>query len=94
MQQDNVPASVSATTAAAAAANTPSSTSSTPGGTAGSFDMNSTVSSLGELKKKAPEVWNAIMQGIAQNIINDWSNQQARLKQQMEEDRRRDNENS
>ena len=54
-----------------------------------SKDMKETtftkVSSLAELKEKAPEVYEKMMQGIAQNIISEMRERQERLKKLMRE---------
>lgn len=52
--------------------------------TSGSTRFNS----MADLKEKAPKVYNAMMQGIAQNICRDMEQAQARLKKIMEEGRR------
>ncbi|HEY4831652.1 MAG TPA: hypothetical protein VIH61_03730 [Waddliaceae bacterium] len=44
-----------------------------------------TVGSLAELKEKAPDVYNMMMQGIAQNIISEMRERQERLKKLMRE---------
>lgn len=36
----------------------------------GDASMSTTINSLQDLKKKAPTVYNAMMQGIAQNIVS------------------------
>jgi hypothetical protein len=46
-------------------------------------DMGTTISSLAELKSKAPEVWFAMMQGIAMNVCQDIERQQDHLKKAM-----------
>lgn len=53
------------------------------------FDMNTKVSSAADLKEKAPEVWDKMMEGIAQNIISDMRKRQERLKKMMRESRQR-----
>jgi hypothetical protein len=54
-----------------------------------SKDMKETtftkVGSLAELKEKAPEVYEKMMQGIAQNIISEMRERQERLKKLMRE---------
>lgn len=46
------------------------------------------VSSVGDLKKKAPEVYNAMLQGIGMSICNEMKHHQERLKKMMQEARR------
>lgn len=46
------------------------------------------INSLADLKDKAPQVYNAMMVGIAQNICKDMEDGQRRLKEIMEENRR------
>lgn len=54
-----------------------------------SKDMKETtftkVSSLAELKERAPEVYDVMMKGIAQNIISEMRERQERLKKLMRE---------
>ena len=45
----------------------------------------STISSLADLKKKSPKVYNMMMQGIAMNICNEMEHHQERLKKMMRE---------
>ncbi len=49
------------------------------GAAAAGFDTKTTVSSLAELKAVAPQVWNAMLQGIAQNICIEMKRQQDHL---------------
>lgn len=46
------------------------------------------VSSLADLKKKAPEVYNAMLQGIGMSICNEMKHHQDRLKKMMQDARR------
>jgi hypothetical protein len=46
------------------------------------------VSNLAELKDQSPEVYSAMMQGIAMNVCSRMAQQQAHLKQVQEEARR------
>ncbi|MBS4169879.1 MULTISPECIES: hypothetical protein [unclassified Neochlamydia] len=46
------------------------------------------ISSLSDLKEQSPEVYSAMMQGIAMNICSRMAQQQAHLKQIQEEARR------
>ncbi len=48
-----------------------------------SIDMNETVANVSELQKKAPQVWNAILQGIAQTMISQMQNDNNQLIQMM-----------
>ena len=52
--------------------------------------MDTKVGSLEELKKVAPEVYNAMMKGMADNIISEMRHRQARLKKIMRENTSRD----
>lgn len=51
------------------------------------FDMDTQVSSAAELKEKAPEVWNKMMEGIAMHIISDMRKREARLRELQRESR-------
>jgi len=59
------------------------------GSNAPSIDSSTTVSTMGELKEKAPEVYKAIEQGIAMSMINQMHDANDRLIQRMKEDRYR-----
>jgi hypothetical protein len=62
---------------------------SAPSGSAtSSFNASTPITSLADLKDKAPEVYKAMMEGIAQNIINKMNDHQERLKKLMREGRR------
>lgn len=47
--------------------------------------VSTTVSSMADLKTQAPQVYNAMMQGIGMNICNDMQHHQDQLKQLMDE---------
>lgn len=47
--------------------------------------MSDTISSLSQLREKAPEVYKQMMMGIATNICNDMQHAQERLKRIMRE---------
>lgn len=47
--------------------------------------MNETVSNVSDLQQKAPEVWNAILQGIAQGMISQMQNDNDQLIQMMKQ---------
>jgi hypothetical protein len=85
----------SATTAAAAATADPGKAGAagakTPSAGAGSGEVDSltTVGSMEELKKKAPEVYRMMMQGIATNIVNEMHRRDERLKKMWRENRSR-----
>ena len=69
--------------------NTIAQSSAAPTGSPSStFNASDTVGSLQELQAKAPEIYNAMMEGIAMTIVNDMNDQQARLKALMEQERR------
>ncbi|CCB85665.1 MULTISPECIES: hypothetical protein [Parachlamydia] len=62
---------------------TSSTTSTTATGTTGNYTSTTSINSLADLKKKAPKVYNAMMQGIAMNICNEMKAHQDRLKKMM-----------
>lgn len=49
------------------------------------FSATTQISSLNDLKAKAPEVYDAMLKGIAQNIISEMREAQERLKKKMRE---------
>jgi hypothetical protein len=51
------------------------------GGAAPGYDSSTTISSLEDLKKKAPKVWKAMLEGIAIQITNDMQRSQERIKE-------------
>lgn len=53
--------------------------------------ISSTVGSMADLQAQSPEVYNAMMQGIAMNICNEMAREQAHLKQ-IQDEFRRENE--
>lgn len=57
--------------------------STAPSGSTSFGDSN--ISSLGELKQKAPEVYDAMLKGIAEGICNKMNDHQERLKKIMRE---------
>lgn len=71
------PSSANPTTAAAVAS------SNSPAG----LTTSTTINSLADLKKKAPEVYDKMMQGIAMTICNEMKAHQERLKQLMRQGR-------
>lgn len=52
------------------------------------FSMSTTIGSLTELKEKAPEVYDKMLEGIAMNIIKGMRKHMDRLKKLMRESRR------
>lgn len=58
------------------------------GGPNGKVDMNMQISSAEELKKKAPEVWRALLEGIAMSICNRMKQRNDHLKKLMRESQR------
>lgn len=56
-----------------------------PTGTAGEFNASTTIGSMSELQTKAPELYKAMMQGIATNICNEMKDHQDRLKEMQRE---------
>lgn len=85
----------SATTAAAAATADPGKAAAATGagtpaaGANGDVSSLTTIGSMEELKKKAPEVYNMMMQGIATNIVNEMRRRDERLKKMWRENRSR-----
>ena len=63
----------------------PSDESKEPGSPKGTVTSSTTVNSLEELKKKAPEVYDQMVLGIATNLCNEFKAQQERLKKIMRE---------
>jgi len=58
------------------------------GKSGGGISSSTTVSSLADLKLKAPKVYQAMMEGIAMDICNDMQAAQQRLKDIMDEAQR------
>lgn len=56
--------------------------------TSANFTTKTTVSSMSDLKNKAPEVYDAMMMGIMVNIIRDNQDHERRLKEMQREARR------
>lgn len=54
---------------------------STRGGVSSDSAKEVYVKNLGDLKEQAPEVYNAMMMGIAQDIIKDMQDHQERIKE-------------
>lgn len=52
------------------------------------MDMKTTISSMEDLKRKNPELYKMMMQGIATGMISEMRRRQERLKQMMREARR------
>lgn len=83
------PVSSSTGPAEAAPSTAPSGTPAQGSAGAGAgYTTSTTVSSLQELQKKAPKVYDAILQGIAMNICNEMKQHQDELKRIMDEERR------
>lgn len=51
----------------------------------GSYDAATTVATVGELRKKAPKVWRAILHSIAQTICFDMRKHGERMKKAMKQ---------
>jgi hypothetical protein len=64
------------------------SSTSAPASSAPNYNASTPVSSVGDLKQKAPKLYNAMMQGIATTIISEMSDHQERMKELAEEGRR------
>jgi hypothetical protein len=62
-----------------------------PTSSASAIDLNQKVSNVGQLKAEAPDVWNAMIKGIASSMINQFHDQSDRIVQRMKE-AERDNE--
>jgi hypothetical protein len=58
-----------------------------PGGKAGDYSAATPVTSMADLKDKAPELYKRMMQGLAQNIIGRMRDAQRRLKESMRKNR-------
>jgi hypothetical protein len=58
-----------------------------PSGKAGDFSAATPISSMADLKEKAPELYKKMMQGLAQNIIGRMRDAQKRLKESMRKNR-------
>lgn len=52
------------------------------------WNMKTTVNSVEQLRQKAPEIYNAMLQGIAMNMIGQMKRRQDRLKELMRDARR------
>ncbi len=63
-------------------------TTGAPTGKAGEFNASTQVASMAELQTKAPELYRAMMQGLATNICNDMKDHQDRLKEMQREAQR------
>lgn len=87
------PTGKSATTASAEVAGDPSKAGATPAkgkdGGDGEVTSMTGVRNMEDLKKKAPEVYNMMMQGIASHIVNEMRKAQERLKKMNREARYR-----
>lgn len=53
----------------------------TPTGTTGDFNASTPISSMADLKEKAPELYKAMMEGLAMNIVNEMRQHQEKLKE-------------
>lgn len=60
------------------------------GGGGGNPDSKTKISSVADLKKKAPKVWNAMLLTIAQTMCNQMHHSSERLKQIIKDGERRD----
>ncbi|CRX37798.1 hypothetical protein [Estrella lausannensis] len=72
----------------------PASTGATAGATnptaqgSSNWNMQTTVHSVDQLRQKAPDVYNAMLQGIASSMVGQMKRRQDRLKEIMREARR------
>lgn len=91
MALDNAASVPAVTTAQPSSKNAATAEASASQRTAGAGEETSgstRFNSLEDLKEKAPQVYNAMMLGIAQNICKDMQEAQQRLKTMMRESRR------
>lgn len=58
------------------------------GAATGQFSAATPVANMGELKDKAPEVYKAMLEGIATNICNEMKHHQDKLKEMQREAQR------
>lgn len=80
---------VESTPQTASTTTTTTSTGSSSPSTGGeSWGTNTTISSLEDLRKKAPKVYEAMIQGIGMNMVNKMRSDQEHLKQIMREGNR------
>lgn len=47
----------------------------------GDFTAATTISSMNDLRQKAPKIYNAMLQGLATNMVNEMKDHQARIKE-------------
>lgn len=73
--------SVSSSSGAESASETSTATAGSPTKPAGEATAATTISSLEDLKAKAPKVYDAMMMSIAQNITSDMNSHQQRIKE-------------
>ncbi len=84
MSSPDVQPSAPATQAAPTAA-TQGPSGATAGQFGGTVSGGTTASNMTQLKERAPQVYNAMMMGVAQNICNEMQQHQDRLKELMRE---------
>lgn len=84
--QSNGVESTPQTTSTTTTTTTTSTGSPTSGGE--SWGTNTTISTLEDLRKKAPKVYEAMIQGIGMNMVNKMRRDQEHLKQIMREGNR------
>jgi hypothetical protein len=84
---ENAPAAAAAAPAASAAPAVPGAPPAAGKTAAVPFNGSTPISSLDDLKEKAPELYNAIMQSVAMNIVNDMNDAQQRLKELQDKER-------
>lgn len=80
--------SVGSSSQAPATAQTSSTTSGGAPAGGESWGMNTSISTLEELRKKAPKVYEAMLQGIGMNMVNKMRRDQQHLKEMMREGNR------
>ncbi len=80
-------ASVPAAASSAAGSTAAGAAASGNAAAAAGYTSATTVSTVADLREKAPQVWNAMLLGIAQNICSESQHHADRLKELMQEAR-------
>ncbi|KAF3361724.1 hypothetical protein PHSC3_001723 [Chlamydiales bacterium STE3] len=88
MSEDLTSSSPVSTPSTGAPSTEANSGSSAPTSGGGGYTTSTTVATLAQLKEKAPQVYNAMMEGLAMNIVSKMRSDQAHLKQIMREGNR------
>lgn len=85
MTQDNTSSSNAVTSGATQASG--AATKSGPSGTAANYDSHTTINSMADLKNKAPEVYQKMLESIAMKICNEMRHHQENIKKMNDEAR-------